>query len=62
MEAYQHLVAVTTEQALDHYGIGGFPALAVVDKQGRLRYAGFADNLDSGKRLVRRLVDEQVHA
>ncbi|MGA2923206.1 MAG: hypothetical protein ABSE28_19045 [Candidatus Sulfotelmatobacter sp.] len=55
-------MAVTTEQALDHYGIGGFPALAVVDKQGRLRYAGFADNLDSGKRLVRRLVDEQVHA
>jgi thiol-disulfide isomerase/thioredoxin len=57
-------MAVTTEQALAHYGIVGFPALAVIDKQGRLRYAGFAENLDSGEaidRLVRRLADEQVH-
>jgi hypothetical protein len=56
-------MAVTAEPALHDYGINGFPALAVIDKQGRLRYAGFSDNLESGEavdRLVRRLLDEKV--
>lgn len=56
-------MAVTAEQVLDDYGIYSFPVLAVIDKAGRLRYAGFSNDFDSGEaidRLVRQLLDEQL--
>ena len=54
-------VSVAPEQTLGDYKLTSFPVIAVVDKAGRLRYAGVADNLSDGEeidRLVRRLMDE----
>jgi hypothetical protein len=56
-------MAVTAEQTLRDYGINAFPVVAVIDKAGRLRYAGSSTGYDSGEsldRLVRRLLDERV--
>jgi thiol-disulfide isomerase/thioredoxin len=56
-------MVVAPEQTLQDYGINSFPAVAVIDKSGHLRYAGHSINYDSGEeldRLVRRLLDEQV--
>lgn len=53
--------AITSEQTLRDYGINAFPAVAVIDKAGRLRYAGSSNAYDAGEdldRLVRRLLDE----
>jgi len=54
-------MAVTVDSTLRDYGIHAFPVVAVIDRQGRLRYSAYSDNLDSGEavdRLVRRLLDE----
>jgi thiol-disulfide isomerase/thioredoxin len=54
-------MAITTEQTLRDYGIRGFPTIGVIDKAGRLRYAGLSNGYDAGEdldRLVRRLLDE----
>ena len=56
-------MAVAPEHTLQDYGVNAFPVVAVIDKAGRLRYAGFSNGYDSGEeldRLVRRLLDEQV--
>jgi thiol-disulfide isomerase/thioredoxin len=54
-------MAITSEQTLRDYGIRAFPVVAVIDKAGRLRYAGLSNGYDAGEdldRLVRRLLDE----
>ena len=54
-------MTVAPERTLQDYRITSYPVIAVIDKAGRLRYAGFPDGFDEGEdldRLVKRLVDE----
>ena len=52
---------ITSDETLATYGINGFPAVAIVDKLGRLRYVGrdinFEDD-DSLDVLLHRLINE----
>jgi len=54
-------VVLTSEETLARYGVGGFPAVAIVDKEGRVRYISrdinFEDD-DSLGLLIHRLVEE----
>jgi hypothetical protein len=52
---------MTSDETLSAYGVHGFPVLAIVDKQGRLRYAGrdinFEDDDPIGI-LIHKLLEE----
>lgn len=52
---------MTTDETLARYGVHGVPVLAIVDKNGRVRYMGreinFEDDDPTG-RLIRKLVEE----
>jgi thiol-disulfide isomerase/thioredoxin len=54
-------VLITSDETLASYGIHGFPVVAIVDKQGRVRYVGrvldFEDD-DSVGRLIHKLIEE----
>ena len=49
------------DETLASYGVNGFPAVAIVDKMGRVRYMGreidFEDDDTTGQ-LIHRLVEE----
>jgi thiol-disulfide isomerase/thioredoxin len=56
-------MAIAPEKTLQDYMVKAFPTVAVIDKAGRLRYAGSPNGYYSGEeldRLVRQLLDEQV--
>jgi len=54
-------MVVTTDETIANYGIRGFPAVAVIDKDGRLRYIGNEINFEEDDpipRLLRKITTE----
>jgi len=56
-------MVITSDQALANYGVFAFPAVAVIDKGGRVRYVGSETDFDEDEpvsRLIRRLAEESI--
>jgi hypothetical protein len=54
-------ILITSDETLASYGIHGFPVVAIVDKQGRVRYVGRVldfEHDDSVGRLIHKLIEE----
>lgn len=55
------MMALSPEQTLADYHVTAFPIIAVIDKEGRLRFIGQSQGFDEGKdvdRLIRKLLAE----
>jgi thiol-disulfide isomerase/thioredoxin len=58
------VMVITTKETLESFGVHGFPTVALIDKEGRVRSVSFDKDFGNEEplgRLIRKLVEEEVH-